>query len=173
MSDARPRSRWLFLLSPRWLAWHAFTFVCAVGMFLLGAWQLHRAETGNALSWGYTFEWPVFALFVVVFWGKTIFDEGRHPGGRAAKQAEVQQADDLSPAGLRPDGDPPLPDTGPPGTGLPAGAHIAAETDDDAADDPELAAYNAYLARLNTQATQHGQTTQQMQITREEAGSAP
>jgi hypothetical protein len=147
MSDARPRSRWLFLLSPRWLTWHAFTVVSVAGMLLLGNWQLHRAETGNALSWGYTFEWPVFAIFVVVFWGKTILDEARHPGGRAATQA-------LPAAGLAADDDLALPDA----------AHAPVETDDGAANDPELAAYNAYLARLNRQTTP---------TTREEAGSAP
>ncbi len=156
MSDARPRSRWLFLLSPRWLTWHAFTFICAAGMVLLGAWQFHRAEGGNALSWGYTFEWPIFALFVVVFWGKTILDEGRHPGGRAARTADAhggaadKQEDDASE-----DDDLALPGIG------------YRRTDDEAADDPELAAYNAYLARLNNKPAPHTQTT------REEAGSAP
>ncbi|HSR85834.1 MAG TPA: hypothetical protein VLM11_16795 [Streptosporangiaceae bacterium] len=148
MSGARPRPRWQFLLSPRWLTWHAFILVSAGGMLLLGGWQLHRAQTGNALSWAYTFEWPVFAIFVVIFWGKTIFDEGRHPRG-AATHAEpsVLRAGDLAA-----DDDLALP-----GTILPRTAHTA-ETDDEAADDPELAAYNAYLARLNR---------------REEAGSAP
>ena len=146
MSDARPRSRWLFLLSPKWLAWHAFTVVSAAGMLGLGYWQFHRAETGNSLSWGYTFEWPIFAIFVVVFWGKTIVDEERHPGGRAAKQAAA-----LREADLTADDD----------LALPGAAHTAAQTDDEAADDPDLAAYNAYLARLNGQAT------------RKEAGNGP
>ena len=46
-------------------------------MLALGDWQFHRAESGNALSWAYTFEWPIFAVFVVVFWAKTIKDEFR------------------------------------------------------------------------------------------------
>jgi hypothetical protein len=145
MSDASPRSRWLFLLSPRWLTWHAFSVVAAVGMLLLGDWQWHRAETGNALSWAYTFEWPIFAIFVMVFWVKTIVDEGRHPGGQA------NEAQSRGAAGLAADDD----------LSLPGAPHTAAETDDEAADDPELAAYNAYLARLNRGAT------------REEAGNAP
>jgi hypothetical protein len=172
MSSATPPSRWLFLLSPRWLAWHAFIVVSAVGMLWLGDWQLHRAETGNALSWAYTFEWPVFAIFGVVFWGKTIFDEWRQPGG-AAKQAEALRA-----AGQTADGDLALPGTllasnGLPGTGLPGTARAAAETDDEAADDPDLAAYNAYLARLNRQTTPSAQPTLNTQTTREEAGNAP
>jgi hypothetical protein len=142
MSSARPRPRWLFLLSPRWLAWHAFAVAAAWGMLWLGDWQFHRAENGNPLSWAYTFEWPLFVIFGVVFWAKTIMDKWREQGGSVAPGAErppdLIAGDDLS---------------------LPRAAHTAAASraDDDAADDPDLAAYNAYLARLNR---------------REEAGSA-
>lgn len=134
------RSRWRFLITPRWLAWHAFAILAAWGMLWLGDWQFHRAENGNALSWAYTFEWPVFVLFGLVFWAKTIIDEYRHPGGSKAHTAQMAKARD------------PL--------ALPVTAHIArtafaldddadSDRDDDAQDDPDLAAYNAYLARLN------------------------
>src|SRR5215469_341413 len=142
MSSAKPQPRWLFLLSPRWLAWHAFAVLAAWGMLWLGDWQFHRAIGGNPLSWAYTFEWPLFVIFGVVFWAKTIMDKWREQGGSGAPRAEgspdLIAGDDL---------------------GLPRAAHTAATSraDDDAADDPELAAYNAYLARLNR---------------REEAGSA-
>ena len=72
-----PAPRWHFLVTPKWLSWHAFVVFAVVGMLWLGEWQFHRAESGNALSWAYTFEWPVFAVFGVVFWGKTIYDEFR------------------------------------------------------------------------------------------------
>ena len=55
------------------------------GMLWLGDWQLHRAESGNALSWAYTFEWPIFAIFAVVFWAKTIRDEF-HPPAQAGRR---------------------------------------------------------------------------------------
>lgn len=42
-----------------------------VACVLLGWWQLDRAEGGNGLSWAYTFEWPLFALFTLFFWWKT------------------------------------------------------------------------------------------------------
>jgi hypothetical protein len=71
-----PLSRWRFVIAPKWLAWHLFTVAAVIGMLWLGDWQFHRAEGGNALSWAYTFEWPVFAVFGVVFWAKTILDEG-------------------------------------------------------------------------------------------------
>lgn len=136
MPSVKPEPRWHFLFAPRWLAWHAFVVAAVAGMLLLGDWQFRRAEAGNALSWAYTFEWPVFAVFAVVFWAKTILDELRPekaPGG-AAGAVEL-------PAGA-------LPASGAAGQDQ-AGA--AADQDD-----PELAAYNAYLARLNEQVKGHG-----------------
>jgi hypothetical protein len=67
----------LVLLRPRWLAWHAFAVLAAAGMVYLGDWQLHRAESGNELSWAYTFEWPLFAGFGLYFWIKSLRDEVR------------------------------------------------------------------------------------------------
>jgi hypothetical protein len=132
MAGARPR--WVFLFTPRWLAWHAFVVAAAFGMLWLGDWQFHRAESGNPLSWAYTFEWPVFAVFGVVFWAKTILDELRPPPE----------------PGLVPDVDLPAGADAERGAGI-AGAGAAAEEDD-----PELDAYNAYLARLNEQVKDHG-----------------
>ena len=151
MSSAKPRPRWFFLITPRWLAWHAFAVLASWGMLWLGDWQFHRAEAGNALSWAYTFEWPVFTLFGVIFWAKTIIDEYRTPGGAAnsgaaknraatsgAALAEIQAGGLAEPGGS------------PPGHSLPDRAHTAAMLDEQADDDPELAAYNAYLARLHS-----------------------
>jgi hypothetical protein len=134
MTSGKPRPRWFFLVSPRWLAWHAFAVVAAWGMLWLGDWQFHRAEGGNPLSWAYTFEWPIFTIFGVIFWGKTIVDKWREQTGPAA----AQQGPALAVASRS---------TGP---ALPAGAHTPVLADDEADHDPELAAYNAYLARLNS-----------------------
>jgi hypothetical protein len=138
MSSVPARPRWRFLFTPRWLGWHAFTVLAVLGMLWLGNWQFHRAESGNALSWAYTFEWPVFAVFGIAFWAKTIRDELKPP-------ADPGEAEDVD---------------------LPPGAERAAERGDaagrlddpgpEAGDDPELAAYNAYLARLNEQVKGHG-----------------
>jgi hypothetical protein len=73
----RARRPWSVLLRPRWLAWHAFAVLATAGMVYLGDWQLHRAESGNELSWAYTFEWPLFAGFGVYFWIKSLRDEVR------------------------------------------------------------------------------------------------
>ncbi|HXB47245.1 MAG TPA: hypothetical protein VNW50_05730 [Streptosporangiaceae bacterium] len=136
MTSAKPRPRWFFLITPRWLAWHAFAVFAAWGMLWLGDWQFHRAEGGNALSWAYTFEWPIFTIFGVVFWAKTIIDEYRTPGGAANTGAATSG---LSASGLSVLGEE-----------LPGRAHIAVMLDEEADDDPELAAYNAYLAKLHT-----------------------
>ena len=131
-----PGARWRFLITPKWLGWHAFVILSVLGMLWLGNWQLHRAESGNALSWAYTFEWPLFAIFAVVFWAKTIRDEVHPPA-----PAEPRDAVAL-PGGI------PVP---PPGAPRPPGGD-----EEPGEDDEELAAYNAYLARLTKEVRGHG-----------------
>ena len=140
MSSVPAQPRWHFLFTPKWLGWHAFTVLAVLGMLWLGDWQFHRAASGNALSWAYTFEWPVFAVFGVAFWAKTIRDELKPP----ADPGEAEEVD-LPPGAVRAAG---------PGdaAGRQDGLHAEAEAEDD----PELAAYNAYLARLNEQVKGHG-----------------
>jgi DNA-binding transcriptional regulator of glucitol operon len=145
MSSDAPRSRWLFVLRPKWLAWHAFAVVATLGMLWLGDWQFHRAESGNALSWAYTFEWPIFAAFGVFFWAKTIIDEGKPKltaEAEAAATAEAVAEGEAATAAL-------------PGRRHVAGA-VSSGDEDDEADHTELDEYNAYLAKLHKQAHGHG-----------------
>lgn len=139
MAGTREASRWRFLITPRWLGWHVLMVVSVLGMLWLGDWQLHRAESGNALSWAYTFEWPMFAIFAVVFWAKTIRDEVHPP-------AVAESAGDV--------GLPVAPVPPPASAGKPrADAGPAGDGEDE---DEELAAYNAYLARLTKEVKGHG-----------------
>ena len=134
MPGTRESSQWRFLIAPKWLAWHVFVILSVLGMLWLGSWQLHRAESGNSLSWAYTFEWPLFAIFAVVFWVKTIRDEVHPP-------AQPRDAFAL-PGGI------PAP--------LPVALRAPGGGEEPAEDDEELAHYNAYLARLTKEVSGHG-----------------
>jgi hypothetical protein len=143
MSSVRTRPRWFFLITPKWLGWHAFAVVATIGMLWLGDWQFHRAESGNALSWAYTFEWPIFAIFGVVFWAKTIRDEFKpqaDPGD--AVEVELPVGASAGPVTI--------------GKSASTAGQDARPAGGEDEDDPELAAYNAYLARLNEQVKGHG-----------------
>jgi hypothetical protein len=140
---------WRFLYEPRWIGWHLFVVAAFCGMLWLGDWQFHRAMDGNGLSWAYTFEWPLFAVFGVVFWARTIRDEFHLRRGGVTEADLVAAAMAKSMATL------------PNGAMLPAGSLPegvvvqALDRPDDEEDDPELAAYNAYLAKLNAEVKGH------------------
>jgi hypothetical protein len=98
---------------------HLTALIVVPGCLALGWWQLHRALSGNALSWAYTFEWPFFACYGVYMWWRILHEQ------------------------------PVEGDQGPPGdVGAAEGADSwAAQEQDD--EDEELAAYNRYLAQLH------------------------
>jgi DNA-binding transcriptional regulator of glucitol operon len=115
------------VLTPRWLGWHLLALVAFGGCLALGWWQFRRASGGNGLSWAYTFEWPVFAGFVVLVWAHAVRDALR--GVTRERPA--------------PDAPPPLV---PPPMAPPRSRAVPTPADPD---DPELSAYNRYLAWLN------------------------
>jgi hypothetical protein len=131
---------WRVLFTPRWLSWHLFAVAAFIGMWWLGDWQFRRAMAGNGLSWAYTFEWPIFAIFGAVFWVKTVRDE-LHPVPPAPAR-EITLPAGVSGAGQE-DAVPVM-----------AGSRLAADDDDEP--DPELDEYNAYLAMLNKEVKRHG-----------------
>ena len=109
------------LLAPRWLAWHALAIVVTVVFVRLGLWQWDRAAaTGSPQNMGYALQWPAFALFVVAVWWRVSRDAVRPP-------REARPRRPVRRAGPEP---------------VPAVPAIEEE-------DPELAAYNRYLAELN------------------------
>jgi hypothetical protein len=153
MSDTSVVPRWRVLVTPRWLSWHLFAVFAFFGMWWLGDWQFHRALDGNSLSWAYTFEWPVFAIFGAVFWVKTVKDELNPkppedpeeivlPAG--AGNVAVAAGDLI--AGYEADE----------GINGIARAVLDKDGEDGETADAELAEYNAYLARLNLEVKGHG-----------------
>jgi DNA-binding transcriptional regulator of glucitol operon len=138
-------------LSPRWLAFHLLVLVLAATFLGLGWWQLRRATSGNALSWGYALQWPVFAGFTVFVWCRTLRDTVRPPGSRDRGSPDPNSPDrgSRSGSGEHPGGGSQARATGRrpafPVPDLPARPAPAAVAEDE---DPELAAYNRYLAAL-------------------------
>jgi DNA-binding transcriptional regulator of glucitol operon len=111
------------LLSPRWLLGHALVICLALVCLRLGWWQWDRAHGvgGSMQNYGYALQWPLFAACGVWAWVKICQDAVR----QRPRQPQPR------PSRRRPV---PPPQPAPP---------ISDE------DDPELAAYNRYLARLN------------------------
>lgn len=116
------------LLTPRWLARTALALVVAGVFARLGVWQWERAQsaTGRGTNVAYAIEWFIFAAFVFFCLWHWLKDS-RETGSESAAPAPPPPA--------------PLPHRRTP----PPVPEAAAEADDD----PELAAYNAYLAELN------------------------
>ncbi|GGM72341.1 hypothetical protein ACFFX1_53375 [Dactylosporangium sucinum] len=104
--------------TPRWVLGHVLALAGVAVCLVAGRWQYDRATAGNMLSWAYTVQWPLFAVFVVFLWVRAVRDAR---GVRAPRPA---------PPPLRPLQHQQAPVRG---------------SDDD---DPELAAYNRMLAWL-------------------------
>ncbi len=128
------------LLTPRWVLLH-LGFVAAFATTLwLGWWQWERAHEagGSFQNLGYALQWPVFGAFTLFFWYQVVRMRPQ-PSGEAAEAEAPAEADTRTDArGNRKRN--PVPPPAPPV---------------DADEDPELAAYNAYLADLNRADERH------------------
>ncbi|MGI8308089.1 hypothetical protein [Saccharopolyspora hattusasensis] len=128
------------LLTPRWLLLHALFVVATVATGFLAVWQWDRAHEagGGFQNLGYALQWPLFGVFTIFLWIRLTRMEV-HRGDEAEPEAAVQEeavgpeVTEKAPPVMRrkrPLVPPPAPPV-------------------DAGDDPELAAYNQYLAELN------------------------
>lgn len=107
---------------------HVALGITAPGCMLLGTWQLSRALAGNSLSWAYTFEWPFFTGYAVFMWWTLLHEPDYAPGtisgdGKPEGDGKLTPGSTFEPPGFDPY--------------------------DEA--DPELAAYNRYLATLHAE----------------------
>jgi hypothetical protein len=68
----------------RAVALTACVAVLVPGFLTLGWWQLTRALSGNSLSWAYTFEWPLFAGYLVWVWWRLLHEDRASVPGAAA-----------------------------------------------------------------------------------------
>ncbi|WP_091078251.1 hypothetical protein [Micromonospora nigra] len=151
------------LWTPAWIARHVAMVVLVTGFLALGWWQLSRAAGGNAISWGYAVEWPIFAGFVVFVWWREVRhalrDAQADPAGVAPSAAT-----DPSPVAATAPADaataPRPADAGAATATRPGGAtatrpgvrrpvRVTRARSDAAEDDADLAAYNRYLSWLN------------------------
>ncbi len=149
---------------------HVGVLVIVAGFLWLGWWQLSRARSGNLLSYGYAIEWPVFAGFVVWIWiiemrkalratspAARPADADPNPGPSAAPPPDPHPGVDLGQMVTIEDQSTTI---RPRSTDERAGAGSRAaqaterrrrrqEAAYDDSDDPELRAYNHYLAWFN------------------------
>jgi hypothetical protein len=59
----------------RCIGLHITIIVLLPAFAWLTKWQLDRALGGNTLSWAYTFEWPMFAVYAIYVWWQLIHDQ--------------------------------------------------------------------------------------------------
>jgi hypothetical protein len=60
--------------TPRWVLGHVLALAGVAVCLLAGRWQYQRATAGNMLSWAYTVQWPLFAVFVGFLWVRAVRD---------------------------------------------------------------------------------------------------
>ena len=126
---SRRRSPWL---TRRAIVAHVALAVWVPGCAVAAWWQVGIALGGDGLGWVYSVMWPCFAVLATVFWWFLVHDD----------------PDTLGARGLRASGRVAGPMAGatPPGSG--PGSDAEERITELEAEDPELAAYNAYLSSL-------------------------
>jgi hypothetical protein len=127
---ANVRARWL---SGRAVALHVAVLVVVPGCAVAAWWQVNRAQDGNELSYLYSVMWPVFGLLGLIFWWMLLHTDYDTVGLKGMRRQQARQAGA------------PVADVVPTS---PAPTPVVPEAPVVAADDPELAAYNARLAEL-------------------------
>ncbi|WP_430783027.1 hypothetical protein [Actinoplanes sp. G11-F43] len=121
------------LWTPSWMARHLLAIVMTATCLALGWWQFSRAADGNSVSYGYMFQWPVFGGFVVFIWVREMQLARRKAAGEPLTEPEPAPRTASTPGA-------------PVTLGRPV--RVAVTPAGDGGPDPELDAYNDYLAWL-------------------------
>lgn len=108
---------------------HTILIVGLAGSGLATWFEWTRALSGHEIAWAYSFEWPLFALIGIHIWWRLLHQEVTHDasmGGPATSSGARTPAVSplVSPA-------------------------MSASVSASLSEDPELAAWEAYLARLH------------------------
>jgi len=125
------------VLTAKWCLAHLVVLAAILVMLRLGLWQWHRAEspTGGLQNYAYAFQWPLFAVFTIVVWIKTLIEELRRDPNKPRTAARPMPPDRdgvIRQPGLR--------------------VGVTTTVPDVDADDDEVQAWNARLAALNAAA---------------------
>lgn len=118
----------VLITSRKWWGRHLVALVAITACAFLGRWQWDKAMwgSGDLVNLGYGLQWWSFAAVIVYGWFRLV-REDLHPQPASPDPSGAQESEaTASPAFVRPRPAPPALD-----------------------DDPELAAYNAYLAQLS------------------------
>ena len=120
------------------MALHALFVVAAIATGFLAVWQWDRAHDagGSFQNLGYALQWPLFGVFTVCLWVWLIRMESRADPDAEPAKPDVPDADESGTAGAAPST-----------RRRPLVPPPASSVDED--EDPELAAYNRYLAELD------------------------
>jgi hypothetical protein len=148
---------WRFALSRRWWVGHLLViWFCAVFVWL-GRWQWDRAQspTGDWQNLGYALQWPLFAVVLVAAWARFLWLEQHRGPEMGSPEAGTLEAGTLEAGTLEAgtleagtlEAEAVLSSPTPPP--VPRRSAYPPIREDDP--DDELAAYNAYLARLAEQ----------------------
>ncbi|MGH3833377.1 MAG: hypothetical protein ACRDRS_23570 [Pseudonocardiaceae bacterium] len=128
---------WRFALARRWWVGHLLVVVCCAVFVRLGRWQWDRARSpgGDWQNLGYALQWPLFAVMLALAWARFLWLERRSAPNTCPKPVRegptaTMTTEKRAPPVPRRPADPPIREDDP---------------------DDELAAYNAYLARLAEQ----------------------
>jgi DNA-binding transcriptional regulator of glucitol operon len=121
------------LLTPRWLLVHLLFVAAVIATGFLAVWQWDRAHEagGTFQNLGYSLQWPLFGGFTVFLWYRVVrmrLEQGDGDTADTSGESAVSETQTTV-------------------TGRLLVPPPAAPVSED--EDPELAAYNKYLADLN------------------------